>query len=66
MGAGQPVALLRDLHKLDAPQELRSEGAGIVAILRSRPIVAPGDHLCVICPELPSQALEKLVVQASV
>ena len=66
VGAGQPVALLRDLHKLDAPQELRSEGAGIVAILRSRPIVAPGDHLCVICPELPSQALEKLVVQASV
>ena len=64
--AGQPVAQLRDLYRLDAaPQELCAATAGIVAILRAGAIVAPGDHLCVICPELSGVALDALLAQAT-
>jgi predicted deacylase len=51
--AGQTVMLMRDLYKMDAaPQVLTSDQSGIVSIIRTTPIVAPGDHLCVICPVL--------------
>ncbi len=64
--AGQPVARLRDLYDLNAaPQELRASKAGILAILRAGAIVAPGDHLCVICPELSGAALDALLRQTS-
>ncbi|MEX3313591.1 succinylglutamate desuccinylase/aspartoacylase family protein [Sulfitobacter sp. PS-8MA] len=59
---GEPVARLRRLHRLDAaPQALCAGTDGIVAILRAGAVVAPGDHLCVICPELSASALEALL-----
>ncbi len=53
VAAGQSVMQLRDLYKMDAvPQVMTSLQDGIVSIIRTTPIVVPGDHLCVICPEL--------------
>ncbi|QYX56226.1 succinylglutamate desuccinylase/aspartoacylase family protein [Roseovarius sp. SCSIO 43702] len=63
--AGQPVALLRDLHRLDAgAHDLTASRGGVVAIQRSGGIVAPGDHLAVICPELDARGLDALLAQA--
>jgi predicted deacylase len=62
---GEPVMRLRDLYRMDeAPKELCSTRAGKVAILRAGAIVAPGDHLCVICPELSEADLDKLMTDA--
>jgi predicted deacylase len=62
VAAGQPVARLRDLHRMDAaPADLCAPVDGILAIQRTGAIVAPGDHLCVICPELPGAALDALL-----
>jgi len=59
---GQPVARLRDLYRLDgAPADLCAPVGGVVAIQRAGAIVAPGDHLCVICPELTRAALDGLL-----
>ena len=56
---------LRDLHRMDeAPIELCSKRGGKVAILRSGAIVAPGDYLCVICPELSKADLDTLMTDA--
>ena len=50
---GQAVARLRDVHRLDAaPEELVATSGGVVSIRRTNPMVAPGDHLVVLCPEL--------------
>ena len=66
VSAGQIVTRLRNLHRLDdAPIDLRAPVDGIVAIQRSGAIVAPGDHLCVICPELPRGALDTLLCRTS-
>ncbi|WP_323777962.1 succinylglutamate desuccinylase/aspartoacylase domain-containing protein [Leisingera sp.] len=63
---GQPVIRLRDLYKMEtAPQVLRSERAGTVSILRAGAIVAPGDHLCVICPTLSNAELDALMAKAA-
>ena len=62
---GEPVMRLRDLHRMDeAPIELCSKRGGKVAILRSGAIVAPGDHLCVICPELSKADLDTIMTDA--
>lgn len=51
--AGQTTVLIRDLYRLDsAPEELIARSSGVVAIRRANPIVTPGDHLVVLCPEL--------------
>lgn len=56
--AGQPVALLRPLHRMDgAPHTLSAGTDGIVSILRAGAIVAPGDHLCVVCPPMTAKAV---------
>jgi len=63
---GQPLMQLRDLYKMDAtPQVLKSACDGIVSIVRTTPIVTPGDHLCVICPELSIDGLEAQIAAAS-
>jgi len=63
---GQPVARLRDLHRMDVPAiDLTAPASGIVAIQRAGALVAPGDHLCVICPELSGAALDTLLEQAA-
>ena len=62
VSAGQPVARLRDLHRLNVPAiDLAAPVSGIVAIQRTGAIVAPGDHLCVICPEMPDRSLDALL-----
>ena len=66
VSAGQPIARLRDLHRLDVSAiDLTASVAGIVAIQRAGAIVAPGDHLCVICPELSGTALDALLEQTA-
>ena len=66
VSAGQPIARLRDLHRLDVSAiDLTAPVAGIVAIQRAGAIVAPGDHLCVICPELSGTALDALLEQTA-
>ncbi|SFU11970.1 succinylglutamate desuccinylase/aspartoacylase domain-containing protein [Sedimentitalea nanhaiensis] len=66
VSAGQPIARLRDLHRLDVSAiDLTAHVAGIVAIQRAGAIVAPGDHLCVICPELSGTALDALLEQTA-
>lgn len=64
---GQAVACLRDLHRFDmAPMELAATSGGIVAIRRANPIVAPGDHLVVLCPELgKSELATRLALEES-
>ncbi len=50
---GQPVALLRELHRLDTvPKKIMALSSGVVAIRRVNPIVEPGDHLVILCSEL--------------
>ncbi|WP_113911514.1 succinylglutamate desuccinylase/aspartoacylase family protein [Roseovarius dicentrarchi] len=62
--AGQPVARLRNLHDLAAaPDTLFAAKDGILAILRAGAIVAPGDHFCVICPEISDARLDALLQQ---
>ncbi|TDL78440.1 succinylglutamate desuccinylase [Palleronia sediminis] len=62
---GQPVTRLRDLHRLDAGVlDLIAPCDGVVAIRRSTGIVAPGDHLAVITPELDARSLDALLNQA--
>ena len=48
----------------EVPKVLCSKRAGKVAILRAGAIVAPGDHLCVICPELSKADLDTLMTDA--
>jgi predicted deacylase len=62
---GQPLILIRDLYKMDAaPEALTSQQSGIVSIVRTTPIVAPGDHLCVICPVLSSAGVDAQMTAA--
>mgnify|MGYP002700224244 FL=1 len=62
---GEPVMRLRDLYSMDeVPKDLCSKREGKVAILRAGAIVAPGDHLCVICPELSKADLDTLISDA--
>ncbi|MFX0542861.1 succinylglutamate desuccinylase/aspartoacylase domain-containing protein [Roseovarius sp. S4756] len=66
VSAGQAIARLRDLHRLDvAAIDLIAPVSGVVAIQRAGAIVAPGDHLCVICPELSGVALDALLEQSA-
>lgn len=63
---GQPLMRLRDLYRMDtAPRVLSSATDGVVSILRATPIVTPGDHLCVICPELSSALLTARMAAAT-
>lgn len=65
--SGQPLANLRDLYAMDAaPQVFISDRAGVVSILRTSPMVAPGDHLCVICPTLTLAQLSDQMAKAAV
>lgn len=58
----QAVMRLRDLHDLEVPaQDFISPIAGVAAILRRGAVVAPGDHLAVICPELTAASLDALM-----
>lgn len=51
---GTPIATLFDIHNAGAPpRDLVSDRSGVVAIRRRSPLVAPGDHLCLIAPEIP-------------
>lgn len=55
---GQAVVVLRDLYRLDAgARELCAPCDGLIAIQRSGGLVAPGDHLAVVCPELDASGL---------
>ncbi|ASJ75726.1 putative D,D-dipeptide transport ATP-binding protein DdpD [Granulosicoccus antarcticus IMCC3135] len=63
--AGQELGVLRTLHRLDAePEVLRAASDGIVAILRTAPLVVPGDHLLVLCPSLTDAELDDLIAKA--
>ena len=65
--AGQPLMQLRDLYRLDTEAEqLTSTQAGIISIIRTTPIVAPGDHLCVVCPELSRDAVEEKIADSAI
>ncbi|UWQ86312.1 succinylglutamate desuccinylase/aspartoacylase family protein [Leisingera caerulea] len=59
---GQTVALLHDVHDLDAaPVPLVAQGPGRVAVRRHSVLVRPGDHLFEIAPELGGDDLERLL-----
>jgi predicted deacylase len=63
---GQALANLRDLYSMDkTPQVLTSDRAGVVSILRTSPMVAPGDHVCVICPTLTLAQLSDRMAKAA-
>ena len=63
---GQPLAILTDLYNMEeTPQVFTSDRAGIVSILRTSPMVAPGDHLCVICPTLTLAQLSNQMAKAA-
>jgi len=50
---GDPVATLFDAHNFgEVRAELHSEVDGWVAVCRRNPLVEPGDHLSMICPEI--------------
>lgn len=52
---GTPLATLYDLHNFGTIQdEFHSDRDGIVVVCRRNPVVAPGDHLCLIAPEIPA------------
>lgn len=51
---GTHLATLYDLHNFGTSQEeLYSDRDGVVAVSRRNPVVRPGDHLCLIAPEIP-------------
>lgn len=55
---GDSIATLFDIHNFgEVRDELRSEVDGVVAVCRRNPLVDPGDHICMICPEIPRQKL---------
>ncbi|MFK7754350.1 MAG: succinylglutamate desuccinylase/aspartoacylase family protein [Sedimentitalea sp.] len=52
---GDHVATLYDLHNFGQIRaEFHADRTGVVAIRRRNPVVRPGDHLCLICEEIPS------------
>lgn len=54
VAAGTVVATLFDPHNFGTIfTELRAQTDGWVAVCRRNPLVDPGDHLCMICQEIP-------------
>ena len=52
---GTHMATLYDLHNFGTVlSEIHSDRDGIVAVCRRNPVVMPGDHLCMIAPEVPT------------
>lgn len=50
---GDPVATLFDTHNFGETREvLLAPVGGVVAVCRRNPMVVPGDHLCLIAPEI--------------
>ena len=59
---GRPLARLYDLFDItQAPQMLTAPVAGRVLIRRRNGLVSPGDHLFVIGPEIPPEALDRRI-----
>ena len=55
VAAGAHLATVYDLHNFGIIQdEFYSDRDGIVAIKRRNPVVDPGDHLCLVAPEMPA------------
>lgn len=62
----QPVAVLRNMYNMDLPpQVFTSPCAGVVSITRTLPMVAPGDHICVVCPTLSVAQLAAQMAKAA-
>ncbi|MCR9125111.1 MAG: succinylglutamate desuccinylase/aspartoacylase family protein [Rhodobacteraceae bacterium] len=58
VAAGDVLGRLHDLHDLGAPpRPAISPCDGVLAVRRCNPLVAPGDHLCLISPEIPRDAV---------
>ncbi|MFD1160691.1 succinylglutamate desuccinylase/aspartoacylase family protein [Roseovarius aestuarii] len=52
---GTHLATIYDLHNFGSVlNELYSDRSGIIAVCRRNPLVTPGDHLCLIAPEIPT------------
>ena len=55
---GDTVATLFDNHNFgEVRAELHSEVDGWIAVCRRNPVVEPGDHLVMVCPEIPRPQL---------
>ncbi|WP_417601771.1 succinylglutamate desuccinylase/aspartoacylase family protein [Pararhodobacter oceanensis] len=55
---GQKLGEIFDIHNLGAPpQSVTASRAGVLAVVRRNPLVSPGDHLCLICDEIPRDVL---------
>lgn len=50
---GDPVVTLYDMHNLQfEPIMMPATQNGVIAVVRRNPLVEPGDHLCLIAPEI--------------
>lgn len=53
VSAGDALGCIHDIHGFgSAPKDCVAPRAGVVAIRRRNPLVEPGDHLCLISPEI--------------
>lgn len=51
---GDPIAALYDIHNFgQSPAKFSAPQDGVIAVVRRNPLVEPGDHLCLIAPEIP-------------
>ena len=52
---GDHIATVYDVHNFGVVlDEVRAPVGGLVAVRRRNPLVSPGDHLCLIAPEIES------------